>query len=241
MRIKNWEEFQHFKDRNPIWIKLYRKLLDDKQWYDLDPAAAKLLVMLWLLASENQGELPTIPDIAFRLRLAEKHVSLSISRLSHWLIQDDIKMISGRYQDDILETETETESETESERELETDQETETDPAISSQSLTVDRVVEGWNAIPGIIPAQSITGPIKKRLAARIREHPDGGWWVALFARVRASEFLTGRSKTEFAATLDWVLGPKNLAKIEAGNYDTRKKHSNVVDGIQDFLKGGHT
>ena len=29
MRIKNWNRFQHFKDRKPPWIKLYRDILDD--------------------------------------------------------------------------------------------------------------------------------------------------------------------------------------------------------------------
>ena len=111
MKVKNWDEFQHFKDRNPIWIKLYRKLLDDRQWYDLDPVASKLLINLWLLASENHGELPSIPDIAFRLRLPEKQVYSSLSKLSHWLIQDDINVISTCHQAVISETETETETE----------------------------------------------------------------------------------------------------------------------------------
>ena len=112
MRVKNWEQFQHFKDRSPIWIKLYRKLLDDRQWYDLDPASSKLLINLWLLASEHHGEHPPIPDIAFRLRLPEKQVSSSITRLSHWLIQDDINVISDCHHVVISETETETETET---------------------------------------------------------------------------------------------------------------------------------
>jgi hypothetical protein len=29
LTIKNWSEFQHYKDRNPPWIKLHRALLDD--------------------------------------------------------------------------------------------------------------------------------------------------------------------------------------------------------------------
>lgn len=85
MRIKNWEEFQHYKDRDPKWIKLYKKLLDDPQWHDLDAQAAKILVMLWLLASERNGELPETPVIAFRLRLPEKLINSTITKLSHWL------------------------------------------------------------------------------------------------------------------------------------------------------------
>jgi hypothetical protein len=31
IRIKNWAQFQHFKDRKPPWVKLYRDLLDDME------------------------------------------------------------------------------------------------------------------------------------------------------------------------------------------------------------------
>ena len=118
IRIKNWATLQHFRDRKPIWIKLYRGLLDDPEWAALSPLGNRVLIMLWLLASESDGELPPIPVIAFRLRMSEKLVLSTISELQHWLIgsvsepyQPDIKSISSRYQGDISETETETETE----------------------------------------------------------------------------------------------------------------------------------
>jgi hypothetical protein len=111
--IKNWAKFQHFRDRKPPWIKLYRELLDDREWHSLDPKAAKTLVMLWLLASENEGSLPDEETIAFRLRIPVSEVKKDISKLSQWLIQGDISVISARYQVDTLETETETETERE--------------------------------------------------------------------------------------------------------------------------------
>ena len=112
MRIRNFEKFQHFKDRCPPWVKLYRDLLDDVEWFELDPKAAKVLVMLWLIASEDaskQGNLPDTHKLAFRLRMSESDVKSACIKLSHWLIQDDIEVISERYQSDAPETETETE------------------------------------------------------------------------------------------------------------------------------------
>lgn len=64
----------------------------------MDAEAAKLLVMLWLLASENEGELPNIKTISFRLRMPEKHISAQLAKLSHWMEHDDINVISRRYQ-----------------------------------------------------------------------------------------------------------------------------------------------
>ena len=72
IKVKDWSRFQHFKDRKPPWIKLYRDLLDDIDWYNLDPAAAKLLIMLWLMASEENGDLPSVEKIAFRLQICFK-------------------------------------------------------------------------------------------------------------------------------------------------------------------------
>ena len=113
MKIKNWSKFQHFKDRRPPWIKLYRDILDDIDWHQLDPLSTKVLVMCWLIASENDGNLPDTKTLAFRLRMSEKQTSECILRLSHWLEQSDITAISNRYQHDAPETERETETETE--------------------------------------------------------------------------------------------------------------------------------
>jgi hypothetical protein len=110
MKIKNWTKFQHFKDRRPPWVKLYRDILDDLEWHELDPLAAKVLVMLWLIASEDEGRIPDTKTLAFRLRLTEIKTKEIVIKLSHWLEQDDINVISDRYQDDPLERETETET-----------------------------------------------------------------------------------------------------------------------------------
>lgn len=120
-RVKNWAKFQHFKDRRPPWIKLYRDILDDKEWHKLDPIAAKDLMSFWLIASEYDGELPDIETLAFRMRRTESEILGSISKLSHWLDQTDITLISTRYQAETVadvsdhqerETEAETKKET---------------------------------------------------------------------------------------------------------------------------------
>lgn len=127
IRIKDWAKFQHFKDRSPPWVKLYRDILDDIEWHELEPKAAKALVMLWLIASENAGELPDIKKLAFRLRTSQEDVANIISKLSHWLEHDDIAAISpthhpvptGDIASIALARSRETETETEGEKETE--------------------------------------------------------------------------------------------------------------------------
>ena len=92
-KIKNWNKFQHFKDRRPPWVKLYRDLLDDLDWFELDPVSSKNLINLWLIASEYDGYLPSLDILSFRLRLKKQEVTRILSCLGHWLEQDDIKVI----------------------------------------------------------------------------------------------------------------------------------------------------
>jgi len=118
VKIKNWQELQHFKDRSPPWIKLYREILYQRDIMMISDRNFKVLICLWLLASEDKersGNLPPISDIAFKLRLSENDIRQSFQGLSDFLIFDDIDMISERYQDDAPETERE--GETERERE----------------------------------------------------------------------------------------------------------------------------
>jgi len=112
IRIKNWSKHQHFKDRTPPWIKLYRDILDDPDWHELDGDSSKMLVSLWLIASEDethQGVLPDMRRLAFRLRITESQLKQRLTKLSHWLIHDDIDVISEGHQGDAPETEGETE------------------------------------------------------------------------------------------------------------------------------------
>jgi len=56
--VKNWDEFQHYKDRNPPWIKLHNHLLDDYKFECLGDAAKGHLLCIWMLASRTKNEMP---------------------------------------------------------------------------------------------------------------------------------------------------------------------------------------
>jgi len=61
LRIANWEEYQHYSDRKPPWIKLYHELLDDYEYACLDTQGQLLLYTLFLLASRTDNEIPADP------------------------------------------------------------------------------------------------------------------------------------------------------------------------------------
>lgn len=80
---KNWREFQHYTNRMPPWIRLQRKLLDDKDFHRLPIASRALAPMLWLLASESvTGEFDAgVDELAFRLRSTEKEIEAGLKPL----------------------------------------------------------------------------------------------------------------------------------------------------------------
>jgi hypothetical protein len=80
---KNWDTFQHYRDRCPPWIKLHREILNDKQFMCLPLASKAIAPLLWLLASESKnGEFDaSIDELSFRLRITSKEVEQGLNPL----------------------------------------------------------------------------------------------------------------------------------------------------------------
>lgn len=112
IRIKNYEQFQHYKKRNAPWIKLYFELLSDKDFMALDEADRFILIAIWLLATRYHGAsnmlagcMPFDPEqLAFSLRrdtppdirpLVEKNFLSLVDEHGN----DASNMLDGCYQD----------------------------------------------------------------------------------------------------------------------------------------------
>lgn len=119
---KNWDSFQHYKDRNPPWIKLHKGLIDDRTYQRLPVASRALAPMLWLLASESKdGSFDgDVVELAFRLRSSEKEVSAGLDPLIKagffMPVQDASVVLADCAHVAVPETEGETETKKESER-----------------------------------------------------------------------------------------------------------------------------
>jgi ribosomal protein L12E/L44/L45/RPP1/RPP2 len=129
--VKNFERFQHYKDRSPPWIKLYNELLDDYSFGQLPDASKLHLVAIWLLASRSNNRIPHDPGwIAKRISATEK-VDLELLRTSGFIeVQDAGGAQAARKPDADPERESETDAETEEEREEE-DSSADADPPTS--------------------------------------------------------------------------------------------------------------
>lgn len=73
LSVKNFEKFQHYKNRNPPWIKLYFDLLDDYEFLQLPDATKWHLVASFLLASRHSNKIPADKEwIKGRIRATAK-------------------------------------------------------------------------------------------------------------------------------------------------------------------------
>lgn len=211
MRIKNWDRFQHFKDRKPIWIKLYRDLLDDLNWHELDPKLAKTLVMIWLIASEDCGQLPEIKSLAFRLRMSEKDTKDIVTKLSAWLEQDDIDGISSVYQDDMPEKRRE---ETDKEKEIEA-------PEGVSQQV--------WNSF--VKQRKTKKAQLTQLVIDGIQKEADkAGWSMDM-----ALNEIVVRNWVSFKA--EWVAKPENKADQVFTTVPSRFERDPALIEVENKLK----
>lgn len=86
--VKNFERFQHYKDRNPPWIKLYNELLDDYDFGALPDASKMHLIAIWLLASRSNNKIPYDPEWIGRRINATCQVDLDVLERYEFIVVD---------------------------------------------------------------------------------------------------------------------------------------------------------
>lgn len=112
LRVNNWEEFQHYRDRSPPWIKLHRDLLNNYKFSCLQDASKLHLMLIWLLASQMDNRIPADSEF-IKSRIGVKgNIDFNELINSGFLI-DDSNALASCKQSAILETEAEAERETE--------------------------------------------------------------------------------------------------------------------------------
>lgn len=90
LRVKDWRRFQHYSDRAPNWIKLYRELLTDYEFTQLPDAQRWHLVGIWLLSAPRDGAIPNDPKwVSSQLMSTEKVDLNALVRAGFLLLEED--------------------------------------------------------------------------------------------------------------------------------------------------------
>jgi hypothetical protein len=60
-KVRNLDKYQHYKDRNPPWIKLHQSVTSDVDFILLPDASKAHIILIWLLASRLDNRVPLDP------------------------------------------------------------------------------------------------------------------------------------------------------------------------------------
>lgn len=85
-------------------------------------------------------------------------------------------------------------------------------------------------------PPDELTPDFKKTMKARWKEHPDVEWFEWYFRSTRDCPWLMGVG-SDWQASLDWLLGPKNMTKVLNGRYLKRGKTDRLKTVGEQWLK----
>ena len=117
IKVKGWSSFQHYRDRNPPWIKLDTKTFQNYDFACLQDASKLLAICIWTLASRYKDpQAGMVPDdlawIKSQCGLGASVTEENLNELENkGFIERASKMLARCKQDAIPETETETETE----------------------------------------------------------------------------------------------------------------------------------
>lgn len=185
LRVKNWGKFQHYKDKEPGWIKLYAAAIRKNQFLELDELVQWQLVRVWIIASqatrftrdEEGRKVPVLTDDERMLRRAIctlKRIPLERFVRDGWLIPvDENDLINDLSSSPALDedyTPTSPLLVVENLREVEL-QEPKT-PAELSTSRDIKRVYDHWRQVRGKTDARygKISDQRRQKIKTRLAE-----------------------------------------------------------------------
>jgi hypothetical protein len=219
IRIRNFEKWQHYKDRSPIWIKLYTNLLDDADFGKLPDDAKAHLLLMWLLVARKGNVLPYNAEW-IECRIGSRspvNLNLLVSSGYCELCSADGSVLA-------LSASTRREEESREETEKNREDVCCSTPPVVQRSLKPsleqhkpDRDEEIYQAYPRHVSKQAALKAIKKARKAvhgRGVEHP-GEWLLE-----RTKQYATVRREVEATDPTQRQYTPYPASWFNAGRYD---------------------
>jgi hypothetical protein len=229
-RVHGWHDFQHYKDRNPPWIRLHKKLLDNFDFHCLPVASRALAPMLWLLASESTDGVieATAEQLAFRLR----HSAGEVEEALRPLIDKGFFVLESGTLAECLRGAVPEALQRHSITEVPTVL-VATPSAKRPPPCPTEALIAMYHEHLPMLPRVEVVSDSRLRaISARwrqvvtdadIRKAEDVkaaglDWFAWFFSHAAKSKFLTGRAK-DWKADLDFLMTPSKFAKVVEGSY----------------------
>lgn len=219
-KIKNWEKYQHYKDRNPPWIKLHVEILASEDWVTLADASKLLMVVCMIVAARNNGVIEGNPDYIKRVAYLDKRPDLT-PLIECGFLEEVLADASESKQPQAI---ARPEKEAEGEKEKK-------DTGSASADSTAGHEVEAVKAYNDLAEqlawpkCERLSASRKTKIRARLRECGGiDGWYFAL-AKAKASKFLRGETTRgagheNWRPDIDFFLTESKFIKLMEGRYD---------------------
>lgn len=192
LRVKDWDKYQHYKDRNPPWIKLETDTFINYDFARLHDASKLLAICIWTLASRYKDpKLGLVPnDFQYIKRQCNLGDLVKPEHLKELINQgyiiDASNMLADCKQSAIPETETYSkETEAETKIDLLSENQFETFWTLYGRIGTKQKALNSWKKLKGTTYEEIINGH------ARYAEYcsSNGDW----YRKQHAATWLNGR------------------------------------------------
>lgn len=215
-RIRDWDQFRHYKNRHAPWVKLPISLLDRYEYTQLSDISKSHLIGLCLLACKLNNRLPYDPEW-LRERMGSEHKpdlsSLEALEFIEVDASNTLAICVQNASNGVSET-------------------LENSPISHEKNCPHQQLVELYHQhCPTLPRVKVLTARRQQFVRQRWREVLDGRepaqaleWFSKFFARVNRSGFLTGQvangERRAFVADFEWLMRPSNFVKVHEGRYD---------------------
>ena len=82
LAVRNLNRFQHYRNRRPLWVKLYLSTLRDAEFAALSMASRLVFVFCLLIAADRDNQIPEDAGwLAVEMNLPRKTVANSLAEL----------------------------------------------------------------------------------------------------------------------------------------------------------------
>lgn len=213
LKVRNWETFQHYKNRNPPWIKLATDTFQNYDFGRLQDASKLLAICIWTLAARSEvGESGSIPNdldwIKSQCGLGTEITKKNMQELiNKGFMSLDSNALADCKQNACLEGEGEGEK-------RESREEGDSPPAgkksRKKEPTDLSPIIDLWNKslVPhGILPLEeSMTKTNTQQLEVLMRK---SGWFTELpelIEAIKASEYHMGKNEHGFMVHASWLV-----------------------------------
>lgn len=217
LSVPKWDEFQHYKDRAPPWIKLHNSIMENYQFECLPDASKAHLFCIWLLASRTNNKINNDPQWIARRIGANSKVNIDI------LVENGFLVINQELQS--VEQNASTML-AECYREESRGEQNNCETPEDVSPVPYARIVDLYHSI---LPELRQVAKLNETRKAHVRQRwkndlPEIEEWEKYFSYVRESAFLMGHvqpsfGRKPFIADFDFLINGTNALKIAEGKY----------------------